>query len=512
METTFESMYRNRIEGKLTAIDRLIIHGHLQAFWHEGAFATFLRRQGFSPGEFGRYVGLATERIKAHAKKIAQKAGRPWQHFRKTVKGKDDLARQIAQQDGITEGLICVFSALELATCFALERGAIRPTQRKCLHFYFYLIDRELGFIHVRLQSWFPFQIQIYINGREWLSRQLDKRGLGYERYENTFLHLEDLKATEALVAGFAKRKWSRTFDVFARRVNPLLRLIRRLDFGDYYWTIDECEVATDLMFHDRQSLVEILPDLFDHANRAFSADDVVFFLGQKRLPRKAELVSKYRHTRRPYCRRIKHRIRRNWIKMYDKWSVLRIETVINNPRDFRVLRFKTVKRGKRRGHWVPMNKGIGNLWRYIQIGEGANHRYLEGLSAVRPTGRALAELDAVSRSRETQGKRYGRFNPVGASDRALFEAVMAGEHSIAGFRNKDLRARLFLTPPRSAAETDRRRARTSRLIRKLRGHGLVAKVPGSRLYRVTPRGHRVMSAAIEFTRLALAQREPAAA
>lgn len=510
METTFESMYRDRIEGKLTTADRLIIHGHLQAFWHEGAFCAFLRRQGFSTGEFGRYVERATERIRAHAKKIAATAGRPWQHFEKTVKGKDDLARQIARRDGITEGLICVFSAMELATCFALVGGKIQPRQRKCLHFYFYLIDRELGFMHVRIQTWFPFQIQIYLNGREWLARQLDKRGIGYERYENTFLHIQDLATATELVARFGKRKWSRVFDVFARRCNPLLGLIRRVGFGDYYWATDACEVATDIMFRDRSSLLEILPDLFDHAMRAFSAEDVVYFLGQKLLPYKAELVTKYRRTKRPYCRRVKHRIRRNWIKMYDKWSVLRIETVINHPNDFRVLRFETDKRGRRRGRWVRMGKGIRNLWRYLQIGEAANHRYLEGLSAARPTGKVVGELEAVSRSRVVQGTRYARFNPVAAEDRELFEAVMAGEHSITGFRNKDLRARLFPPANPRAEETTRRRARVSRWIRKLRGHGLVAKVPASRLYRVTPRGHRVMSAAIGFRDTAIAQPEAA--
>jgi len=106
-------------------------------------------------------------------------------------RGKDDLARQIARRDGITQGLICVLATIEPATCFALTGGArIVPRTRKCLHLYFYVIDRELGFMHIRLQTWFPFQIQIYVNGREWLARQLDRRRI---------VRIDDLGAARAL-------------------------------------------------------------------------------------------------------------------------------------------------------------------------------------------------------------------------------------------------------------------------------------------------------------------------
>jgi hypothetical protein len=424
---------------------------------------------------------------------------RPWHHLNKTTRGKDDLAREIARKDGIQEGLICVFSAMELANCFAFVGGAIVPRQRKCLHFYFYLIDRELGFMHVRIQSWFPFQIQIYLNGRECLGRFLERRGIGHQRYENTFLRIDDLPAAFRFCQAFSRRKWWRVFDHFARRVNPLLPLFRRYGVGDYYWSIDACEVATDVMWKDRKSLLTILTDLFDHALRAFSADDVVRFLGQKLLPYKAELTSKHSRQHRPDGRRIKHRLRHNWIKMYDKWSVLRIETVINNPRDFTILRFETDRRGRKRGRWRRMGKGVKNLWRYLQIGEAANRRYLEALSQVQPTGKAVAELDRLCQSRVVDGRRHGKLNPVAAHDCHVFQAVMAGEQAISGFRNRDLTARLFPVPCKSPEEARQRCARTSRLIAKLRGHGLLAKVPGSRRYRVTLRGHRVMSAALRF-------------
>ena len=78
-----------------------------------------------------------------------------------------------------------------------------------------------------------------------------------------------------------------------------------------------------------------------------------------------------------------------------------------------------------------------------------------------------------------------------------LFAAVLAGEHALTGFRNKNLQARLYSTPPASPTEQRQRSARVTRSIAKLHGHGLIAKVKDGRLYRVTERGASLIAAAI---------------
>lgn len=516
MPVTFEAVHRDQIQGTLTTVDRLIVHGHLRHFWHNGGggLAGFLISEGVPVVKgFGRYVHAASEKIRLHASGIAREAGRPFIYQERVVRGKDDLAREIAKRDGITTGLICVFSTLEVATCFRLVHGRIAPRLRKCLHFYFYLIHPQLGFMHVRLQSWFPFQIQVYVNGREWLARQLTRKGVGYVRYENTFLHIDDLRVAQRLCDTFQRRPWATLFDTFARRLNPLLPLINKHGFGPYYWAIDACEVATDVMWTSRKALRLALDDLFDYALRTFSADDVVRFLGQKVQPSKAELATYHQRLpargdttkerrRRPDCRRIKHRIRRNWIKLYDKWSVLRVETVINRPYDFRTLKVETDRRGRKRYRYVAMTKSLHNLWRFIQVGEAANRRYLTALATARPIKRTIADLDVLCRGRIVAGTRYPRINPVAPDQHQIFQAVLAGEHTIQGLRNRDLQARLYSTPAKSPTEAKSRCSRVSRIIAKLRGHALLAKVPGSRLYRVTERGHRVMGLAIRFRQL----------
>jgi len=250
--------------------------------------------------------------------------------------------------------------------------------------------------------------------------------------------------------------------------------------------------------------LLDILDDLFDYALRAFSADDVVRFLGLKCRPKSGAVET--RHARRPEGRRIKHRVRLNWLKLYDKWSVLRIETVINNPSDFRVLRFERDRRGRPRGRWMRMSKGVRNLWRYVQIGEATNRRYLDALAEAKPSAAAVAQLDLLCRRRVQNGHKVARFNPVSRPDCELFQAVLSGAHLINGLANRDLQAKLWPLASPDALEARRRCQRAYRLIRKLRGHRLLAKIPGRRRYRLTLLGRRLLAAAVDYRRRAFPQ------
>jgi hypothetical protein len=209
---------------------------------------------------------------------------------------------------------------------------------------------------------------------------------------------------------------------------------------------------------------------------------------------------------------------------MYDKFSVLRIETTLCNPYEFKVPRSATRRQPQRVSGWVPgrrpkhppqwvrMNKGVGNFWRYCDVGEQANARYLDALASAPLTRRAVDELDRVCRSHTVGSRRIARLNPVAAEDARLFSAVLQGQHLLNGFRNREVTQALSPTPPKGALEAQRRRERTSRLLAKLRGHHLIAKIPRSRRYRVTELGHRVMTAALRFRRAELSDLDRAAA
>jgi len=503
--TTFASLEQEQSTGRLTMFDRLIFKGHLNDLYVPGNFSWFLRTQGVLLKAYRAYAQKVTGEIQAHAAALAADAGRPNRYLAggyTAARGqsKEALAREIAEQDGITEGLVCVLRALEVNTVFSV-RGNRASQQlevvrepRRCLHIYFYYLDAEFGLLHIRLQTWFPFGVQIYINGREWLARQLTARGISYQQYDNCLLQVDDLETAQQLSEQFAHREWAAVLQALARRVNPVLATVEAAGYQLYYWCTQQCEIATDVMFPTQATLATYVPELYQQAWQTFGARDVLQFLGRKLHGNYlAEVTSDVKQ--RPTGWRIKHRTKGNSIKMYDKLSVLRVETTINNAGEFKVSR--TAADGSRR--WQRMGKGVANLWRCYQIGEQANRRYLQAVAALPLQSEGIQALDTLCRPRIKHGKRYARFNPVAPETAHLFAAVLTGEYCIAGFRNRDLQAQLYAHAPTSKAEARRRCARVSRLIAKLRGHGLITKVKDARLYRVSAAGRRLMIAALHY-------------
>lgn len=507
--TTFESVHDSRIEGKLTAFDRLIFKGYLTGLMPRGAFARFLIVQSVLFVAFPAYATQVTAQLKAHAQAVAHQAGRPYEYLQEThsaARGnsKEDKARAIAAKDGIKEGLVAVFATLESCMSFGV-RGNHETHKKevvrkggKCLFFYYYFMDREFGLMHVRLQSWFPFNLQVYVNGRESLCRQLERCGIKFERSDNKILHVDDLKKAQQLADRFAKRKWVRVLNAFARRVNPYLKEVVNAGFGGYYWVVDQCEVATDVMFKDREALEELLPELYEGALVQFSPEDVLRFLGRKPHPAlKAEITTD--EKRRVEGRRIKHRMGRNSIKMYDHKNVLRIETTINQPGEFRMPQQQDTAQGSR-VKWVPMRKGVANLRRYFQVASESNGRYLDAIGAITsrtPRSQAIKALDELGRPHTVQGRHVPRLQPISPNDSNLFQAVLHGEHMINGFRNRDLVKHLYPKDASSKRERSRRSARVSRHLARLRGHGLIRKVKGTHTYRITSKGVHVMATAV---------------
>ena len=162
------------ITGTLSCFDRVLFKGHL-ALGDDRAMADFLQQRGILFKDFKTFVVQQAERVKGHAQAMAEQAGRPSEYLETPVR-KDQRARAIAERDGITTGLVCIFRTVEPCRSFRLAYGQGRPTlrsaRRKCLFLYFSFLDREFGLLHVRLQTWFPFTIHVYVNGHEWRLRE----------------------------------------------------------------------------------------------------------------------------------------------------------------------------------------------------------------------------------------------------------------------------------------------------------------------------------------------------
>ena len=249
--------------------------------------------------------------------------------------------------------------------------------------------------MHVRLQTWFPFSIQIYINGREHLSKQLDKAGINYKMYDNCFTYISDVEKAQDIANKVTSKDLSDMFNYFAKKINPQLSRITEIFKTGYYWCLDQCGYATDIMFKSREDLLNVYPDLVGHALTSFKAEDVMVFLGRKMTGTfLGEVVSNIK--KRPEGTRVKHRMKSNSIKMYDKYSVLRVEVTINNPKEFKIHK-EVTRKGLKVMEWVPMGKSIANLYRYAQVSYSANMRYIAALANAGFKQETIKEIEKTS-------------------------------------------------------------------------------------------------------------------
>jgi hypothetical protein len=418
-------------------------------------------------------------------------------YLRSSRESKEERARQIAADEGIGAGVICGFSVLENgATWEAVghretRRLELRLREKRVLHFYVYLLHAVLGFMFVRFQLYFPFLVQMGINGRERLAQQMTKAGLGFRRERNCFSWLEDAAAAQALMEAQLETDWPALCNGLVEELNPLSAQVRAPLGLDYYWTTPETEYATDVMFRDRATLAACYPPLVHHGITSFGCEQVLRFLGRRKPAPEEEIKSTQTTRVEGVC--LKHRAGANSIKMYDKGSVLRVETTINHPKAFQVLRPPTGQPDAPK-KWRKLRRSTADLHRRAAVSRKATLRYFEAMAAVEDRTPLQQEAAKICRRVRRGPQRYRALNPFQREDAQLLLAVNNLEYATTGFANADLRHALY-GKLRDAALEKRRASKITRLLRLLRAHHLITKIAKCNRYQVSRQGRRVITA-----------------
>jgi hypothetical protein len=506
---SFVSRHQQQIQGTLSGFDRLRFVGSLLRLSYVNGLAAFLAATGVLLKDFGDTMLSLSLRIKRAGERLAVETPSGRAHYLPSAsRSKEDFVRRLpAPAQPGPDGLIAVLSCVEPCRTYDVHRDAktkrleLRTALRKCLHFYFYLDHPTFGPMHVRVRSWVPFQIKVVFNGRDWLARQLDAAGIGYLKKDNTFIAIDDFEAAQALLEAQLRVNWPLILDELVRRFHPVHAewMPDSYPIG-YDWSVEQSEWATDVVFRSPAELQALYPRLVHHGIATFSSRDVLRFLQQK-VPAEGglygnfagEVVSDLRH--RPEGVRIKHCYGLNGVKMYDKQGqVLRVETTIHDAEGLKVYRpAGDDPEGELK--WQPLRKGIADLHRRCELSQAANERYLEALAAVESPVPLKDLSGPLSHRLVKGGRRYRAVNVLGDEDARLLEFAGRGEHLITGFRNRDLRQRLYGDRSKDAAEHRRQSGRVSRLLGLLRAHGLIQKIPKTHRYQVTTRGREQIAA-----------------
>ena len=276
--------YKNKINGVLSCFDRFIITGTFPGFCFAEGMTNFLKRNCIHIFDYPKFAEGLKNEIRKNAELIAKENGLKIEYIRKKNFRKEDKIKKILKKRGNKPGIVHIFSAME--TCYAYRpwhnkvthQTYLKPTTGKCIHYYFYFIDEELGLCYVRVPTWCPFQLQIYFNGHNVLANKLEKNGIKYKKIDNAFLEIEDFDKAQELANNFSVSALHSKLDSFAERYCPVIRKFPQT----YHWSIMQVEFATDIIFKRQKDLKPIYENLSRTAIHIVKPENVATFLGKK--------------------------------------------------------------------------------------------------------------------------------------------------------------------------------------------------------------------------------------
>jgi hypothetical protein len=491
----FTERHAAKISGELSCLDRVVISGTIPGICYAEGMSRYLRIKGIRIFDYARWAEPFRDQIRQNAQRLSEEAGVRIEHLRSSKLSKEALVEEILKKRGEHEGLVCIFSAMEACPSYKpwydkpSGRTFLRSDTGKCLHYYFYFIDRDLGLCYMRVPSWAPFRLQFYFNGHGALQAALRKRQIEARMLDNAFVVVADWLAAQRLAEQLKPERLHRKLDRYARQFCPPIALFE----SGYHWSLMQVEYATDIVFHRQQELAPIYEALVRTAVHAVKAENVAMFLGRKLCGQYCDELGNDFKTRIQGTR-IKHYMGKAAIKLYDKYGVmLRIETTVND-----VSFFKHHRRVEHRdGSWemktATLKKSIYSLPALIELMGASNRRYLEFISTLDDPGCALKDLEKMALPVREGDRSLRGFNLFAGADLDVFQTLLRGEFNISGFQNKHL-----------APLLQKAGRQVSQLLKRLRSHGLIKKIGHCYKYYLTALGRRVAATALRLREMTI--------
>ncbi|MDP1965240.1 MAG: hypothetical protein Q8K93_23905, partial [Reyranella sp.] len=370
--------YKEKISLTLSCYDRLLFSGSLPEISYAKGITSYFYANQLRIFDYAKVAEPYKEKIRSNAESIAKEHGIEVEFIRKSSVRKEAIIAKKIKERGTHPGIVHIISAMETCTTFkpwhdkTTGRTFLKPDQSKCLHYYFYFIDEYLGLCYVRVPTWCPFRLQIYLNGHNILANELKQNNISFTMIDNAFDSIADTNKAQELSDNLSIEKIHRKLDEFAWRFCPVYQ-----DFHlHYHWSIMQSEYATDIVFKHQSDLQKIYSELVATAIHTVKPENIATFLGRKLDDRfQGEIGNNY--NVRIQGSRIKHSMKDVSIKMYDKFSkILRIETTTNNVSLFKHYREVVHRDGTTSNQIAPLKKSIYSLPFLKDQLKAANKRY----------------------------------------------------------------------------------------------------------------------------------------
>lgn len=492
MAQSLTERYRDRLAGVLSCYDRIVITGTLPGACYAGGMTSFLYARGIRIFDYARFAEPLRERIRARAQEVCAEAGIEIEHINKPHIRKEEVVAKVLARRGDHPGLVHVISAMEACMSYrpwhdkASGKTFLKPDSGKCLHYYFYFIDEQLGLCYLRVPTWCPFRLQFYCNGHGWLARKLTTAGIDFTLADNAFVRMADWGRAQTLADAMKPDQLHRCLDRYAKRFCPVMEVFQQR----YHWSLMQVEYSTDLVFRSQTTLKPLYEQLSREAVLAVKADQVASFLGKKITALLAqEIGSRFATRIEGTC--IKHRFGKTGVKMYDKFGcVLRLETTTNDVSFFKHHRKVEHRDRDTTRELAPLKKTIYSLIDLREILLACNRRYLEFLSALQDTSSGERDLVRLSEPQQDGERTIKGLNFFQRAEQRLLRALQRPEFNIHGMRRSDLR--------RHVSELSD--SALSRQLHRMRLLGLIKRVAHTYRYYLTRLGRAAIAAACSLT------------
>jgi len=483
--------YQDQINGVLSCFDRIVITGTLSQICFAEGMTSWLYSHEIRTFDYPEFANELRTRIREKALRLAEEHQIEIEHISKGHIRKEDRVKKVLEKRGYAPGLVYIISTMETCDSYkpwhdkTTHKTFLKPNTSKCLHYYFYFIDPVLGLCYVRVPTWCPFRLQFYFNGHAWLASELDKLGIGYRLLDNAFDHIDDFDKAQQIAEELSVKDLHELLDGYAELCCPVLDFFGQV----YHWSIMQAEYATDIIFKRQSELKSLYDELVKTAIHTVKPDNVATFLGQKlHGNHKVELGNRY-NVRLEGCR-IKHSMGSVSIKMYDKFQkILRVETTVNDVSFFKHYRTAEHRDGTKTQKLAAMKKNIYSLVPLKDELKASNRRYLEFISSFQTQLDARNRLEKITRAVKEKGRSYRGLNFFDKDDMRLLLTIARGEFTIHGFQNKHLKKGL----------AEKTCGQISRLLKRLRLHGLIKKAGRTYKYYLTSLGKRVIATALRI-------------
>jgi hypothetical protein len=502
---TLLNKFSTLVNGVITGFDRILFKGIIKPVMYAAGMESLLVARGVKNKDFKDYAIKQSQAIVESAEKISREQGGSGISYISSVNvRKEALARKLQEDKGIKEGLVGVWSCVESCNTFkstfdpTRNQPSLKYERSKCKHLYFYFDDPVYGFMNVRLQTWLPYEIQIALNGREWLKRSLDMAGCGYFLDGNKFLHIDDYDHAQKLLDEQAKTDFGNVLRGIIPSVFPHMSEILGPGLS-YYWTFWQSEIAKDYIFKSGDKLSALMDDFLIYSLVTGTGGRILKYFGKP-----VRVNDQPHHSANPEIKsgaktwydglRVRHWLNKNSVKFYNEHNVLRFEMTMNDPTDYKIHRHSEKQDKSEPKKFLDMRKGIADTYARTEVSKNIVNRFTEHMSAVEEKSRLEELFSKVSVPLMDKGKRVRALDIFG-KDQELLRAISDPAFDVNAITNKGLQKTLAGSVWAKKMTNKQLCRRISRHLLLLRKHGLIRKLPNQRKYTLTDKGRKITTA-----------------